>query len=125
MTFTILSRYREVAAISRKAAIKRRSDPQLRALLWQVITVSRPAFPSNARTQDALRLSQTIGVSAPLLGKSLQSVGLPPWPANRPGKRDHQRRQFDHRDIRTGIGACFSDVRVTPPKTISTERAWL
>jgi hypothetical protein len=30
-----------------------------------------------------------------------------------------------HRDIRTGTGACFSNVRVTPPNTISTERAWV
>jgi hypothetical protein len=89
MTFTILSRYREVAAIGRKAAIKRRSDPQFRALLWQIIVVSRPAFPGNPRAQDALRLSATVR----------------------------------SRDIRTGIAACFSNVRVTPP-THMLSSAW-
>jgi hypothetical protein len=34
-------------------------------------------------------------------------------------------RRATHRDISIGTGACVSNVRVTPPNTISIERAWL
>jgi hypothetical protein len=43
-------------------------------------------------------------------------------PANASGL---SRGKFAHRDIRTGTGASFSNVRVTPPTNISTGRAWL
>src|SRR5882724_1409339 len=47
------------------------------------------------------------------------------WSGLRASASGLSRGKPAHRDIRTGTGASFSNVRVTPPNIISTGRAWL